>query len=224
MDVDPADSRRWLFPDADDIPESHEEKFNLQVETGDGDAGAADENAFGFVVMSGPKEDLISIDKRDGSHWELLGCERHDGRQTVRAVCTDTSEGSNCGDIFLGRVAETVVEMPPHCGAGRYAVAVSMEPSANQTLTPDVVVKLGRRRTVAPRLYDFTFDYDFKPIQARDSSDVLLRIDYASEPGYWASVVNSRPDKRKRSLEEMHHEVRTRHGGSVSNVPVPFVP
>lgn len=107
--------------------------------------------------------------------------------------------------------------MPPHCGAGRYAVAVALAPSKNQTVTPDIAVKLRRRGSVAPRMYYFTFDYDFGPIHARDQSDVLVRIDYASEPGYWASIVNSAPD-RKRSLHDLHHEVNTKHGGSVSTL------
>lgn len=42
-----------MFPDADEIPESNEEKFNLQVDNGGGESDGADENAFGFVVMSG---------------------------------------------------------------------------------------------------------------------------------------------------------------------------
>ena len=170
---------------------------------------------------TGPKKDLISLDKRDGSHWELLGCEKHDKRQTIQAICTDTGPDSNCGDIFLGQVAETVTEMPPHCGAGRYAVAVSLEPSKNQTITPDIEMKLRRRGTIAPRIYDFTFDYDFSPIHGRDKSDVLVRIDYASEPGYWASIVNKAGEK-KRSLDDLHMEVKRDHGGSVS-ASLPFL-
>jgi chitinase len=128
------------------------------------------------------------MDKRDGSHWDVYDCE-HIGtnRQTAKAVCIDESEDSKCGIIFTGRgVAETVVEMPAGCGAGKYAMAVSLEPAANQTL-PHRLVKRGLKN---PVVHDFTFDYDFTPLQRRQSeSNVLLRIDYSDDPGYWNNIV-----------------------------------
>ncbi|KAH7304180.1 glycosyl hydrolases family 18-domain-containing protein [Stachybotrys elegans] len=202
----------WLFPG--DTSESDEEVFNLQVKAEEGASTDADNNAFGFVIMSGPKKDLISLDKRDGSHWELFDCANHDSRQTIRAVCMDTGPEGNCGDIYIGQVAETVVELPPGCGAGRYAVAVKLEPSENQTMPAHIESKVSRRRSFAPRMYDFTFDYDFSPIHARDKSDVRVRIDFASEPGYWGEVVNKAPGRRKRSLGEMHEIVKRDHEGS----------
>lgn len=47
---------------------------------------------------------LIVSSKRDGSHWEIYDCPevKHEGRQTVKAVCTDDSADSNCGVIFTG--------------------------------------------------------------------------------------------------------------------------
>lgn len=62
-------------------------------------------------------------------------------------------------------------------------------------------------------MYEFTFDYDFTPIHKRGESDVLFRIDYSSEPGYWDHIVNS-PGERKRDLRDVHDEVKRDHGGS----------
>ena len=68
--------------------------------TGKSASADPNENGFGWAIMSGPKEDLSTFDKRDGSHWELFECDedRHDRRQTVKAVCTDNSSSNNCGN------------------------------------------------------------------------------------------------------------------------------
>lgn len=109
------------------------------------------------------------MDKRDGSHWELFNCpeDKHEGRHTVQAVCTDTSSESNCHEIFEGGVSYTVVEMPNGCGAGHYAMAVSLKLSANYTTLPH---HLEKRAGVDPRIYDFTFDYDFTAVNRRAST------------------------------------------------------
>jgi chitinase len=126
--------------------------------------------------------------KRSGSHWELYDCGsgRTEERRTAKAVCTtDGSAGSNCKDVYKGfGVAGTIVEMPSGCGPGRYAVAVALEHTQNQTL-PHHLVKRG----VSGRIYDFTFDYDFSPIMKRADSKTLLRIDYSDDPGFWTKVV-----------------------------------
>jgi chitinase len=125
---------------------------------------------------------------------------------------TEGSDDSNCGDIHQGRgVAETVVEMPPSCGPGKYAMAVSLAPSRNQTL-PHRLVK----RTPGATVYDFTFDFDFTLLQKRGDSNVLLRIDYSDDPGYWSTIVAAAPSstRRKRSAADIHREVKRDHGGS----------
>jgi chitinase len=143
-----------------------------------------DNAAFGFWVMTSPEEIQISLDRRDGSHWELFNC--HDAAseeaQTVQMVCTDFSEDSNCYKIGLGHgVPGTILQMPHNrgCGPAKYAVAVSMEPSKNQSLPGHV-----RRRVAAhgitPVVYDLTFDYDWKRVP-RDLGDTQVRVDYSNE-------------------------------------------
>ncbi|KAF6812686.1 glycosyl hydrolase family 18 [Colletotrichum sojae] len=163
-----------LFPKPG--PSTDKQKWDVKIDPTTGGADPtpeestnADKNSFGWYIMSGPRDELTSLNKRDGSHWELFDCEAgalHEKRQTVRAVCTDDSEASNCGLIHEGQdVAETVVEMPEGCGPGRYAMAVSLTPSDNQTV-PHRLVKRDPELADA-KIYDFTFDYDFSPLRRR---------------------------------------------------------
>ena len=74
-----------------------------------------EDGEFGFVVLASPEEIQISLDKRDGSHWELFNCSNavSEEEQTIRMMCTDLSESSNCDKIYLGHGAPgTIVEMP----------------------------------------------------------------------------------------------------------------
>ncbi len=165
------------------------------------------------------------MDKRDGSHWELVGCdaEQHERRRTVQAVCTDDSEQSNCDDIFLGGVAATVVRMPRGCGPGKYAIAVSMEPASHEALPHGYRKRLEKRYNVTrPRVYDYTFDYDWEPVTKRDdASQMLLRIDYSDDPGYWGTVVSmasgttiGKREELESKKRELQAEVDRDHGGS----------
>jgi chitinase len=91
--------------------------------------------AFGFFVLTSPEELQISLDKRDGSRWELFDSfdSKSEEEQIVRMLCTDTSESSNFHKIHLGyRAPGTILEMPQGCGPGKYAVAKSMPIAGNQ--------------------------------------------------------------------------------------------
>lgn len=181
-----------LFPTPG--PSTDSQTWNIELDLTMGGAATSanpsqdpNQNSFGWYIMSGPSDEITTLDKRDGSHWDVYDCE-HDGveRQTAKAVCIDESDEANCGIIWKGRgVAETVIELPPGCGAGRYAMAVGLEPAANQTL-PSHLDEYGLKN---PVVYDLTFDYDFTPLQRRGDSNVLLRIDYSNDPGYWSQIV-----------------------------------
>lgn len=157
----------------------------------------------------------------------------HERQRTVKAVCSKPWDDSNCGEIFWGEVATTVVKMPAGCGPGKYAVAVSMEPAKHQILPrhleDELIDKWGFKRKDAV-VYDFTFDYDFGPIVRRGDTNKLIRIDYSDDPGYWANVVVAPPSKIKRdddpelwvraveehamARREVQLEVDRDHGGS----------
>lgn len=170
-------------PTGDDV----KTKFDLNVDDtwgdnheGDGSDDDPNDAAFQFHVLASPTEIQTSLDKRDGSHWELFNCNDAvgGGEQTVQMICTDDSENSNCGDIHKGHGAPgTILEMPQGqgCGPGKYAVAKSLEVSKNQTLPPHL-----RKRDLpaSATVYDLTFDYDFKRVP-RDFGDTQLRIDFS---------------------------------------------
>jgi chitinase len=137
-----------------------------------------DDAPFGFVVMVSPEEIQVSLDKRDGSHWEVFNCEdteQTEQQHTVQMVCTETGDGSNCHKIQLGHgVPGTILQMPSGCGPGKYAVAHSLQPSRNQSMPGHLA-----RRGITETVYDLTFDYDFRRVP-RDLGDTQLRIDWAS--------------------------------------------
>lgn len=213
---------RDLFPTPG--PESDTEKLDIKLDRTMGgnrdvpQSTSPDDSAFGFYIMSGrgffnvlkgsvsqycagPEDDITSINKRDGSHWELFGCDNTIGeqRQTVKAVCTDSSNSSNYGNIFKGKgVPTTILDMPEDCGPGRYAVAVSMKPSKSHAHLYHHLVKRGLRDT---SVWDLTFDYDYTVFEKRaDPSKVLVRIDYSDDPGYWSNVVGKSMERRAMSL------------------------
>ncbi|KAK0647937.1 Killer toxin subunits alpha/beta [Lasiodiplodia hormozganensis] len=197
----------YLFPNPPSDDEANPE-FKLETDdtwgTGEdeGTEGDPNKSAFGFVIITSPEEIQQSLDKRDGSHWEVFDCFNSisEEEQTVRMVCTDYSEDSNCNKIYLGHgVPGTILEMPDGCGPGKYAVAKNMTVSENQELPHHI----RKRDLIGREIYDLTFDYDFARVP-RDLGESLMRIDFSNEEGYWNNVVNKAGEtKRKRSLEEV---------------------
>jgi chitinase len=93
-----------------------------------------DEAPFGFIVMTSPPAIQQSLDRRDGSHWDVFDCldATTIGENSVRMTCTNMGEDSNCDNIHLGHgAASTIVQMPKGCGPGKYAVVKYMHPSTN---------------------------------------------------------------------------------------------
>ncbi|KAL9948803.1 hypothetical protein ACHAQF_005536 [Verticillium nonalfalfae] len=186
-------------PDGDSVD------TDFSLKTDDSSAGGDDdpnEAAFQFVVLASPDELQVSVDKRDGSHWDVFGCEDAvtEGEHTVSMVCTDFSERSNCHKIGLGYgVPGTILQMPPGCGPGKYAVAKSMEPADSGDhvkLLPRRLAHLAPRK---PTVYSLTFDYDFGRVP-RDLGSTQMRIDFSNQDDYWDTVVAGSVSKKKRDL------------------------
>ncbi|KAG7139201.1 Chitotriosidase-1 like protein [Verticillium longisporum] len=186
-------------PDGDSVD------TDFSLKTDDSSAGGDDdpnEAAFQFVVLASPDELQVSVDKRDGSHWDVFGCEDAvtEGEHTVSMVCTDFSERSNCHKIGLGHgVPGTILQMPPGCGPGKYAVAKSMEPADGEDhvkLLPRRLAHLAPRK---PTVYSLTFDYDFGRVP-RDLGSTQMRIDFSNQDDYWDTVVAGSVSKKKRDL------------------------
>ncbi|KAH7146903.1 hypothetical protein B0J13DRAFT_664619 [Dactylonectria estremocensis] len=208
----------YLFPDPPS-EEDAESDFTLKVDNTWG--GAADlpfaetpeHSAFGFIVMTSPDELQTTLDRRDGSHWEVFDCNDAvtEGEHTVRMVCTDRSENSNCDKIYLGHGAPgTIIEMPEGCGPGRYAVVKDLTTSGNQSLPHHLY-----RRGVdsSETIYDLTFDYEFNRVP-RDLGDTQVRIDYSNENTYWNTIVDKAADDKKRSLKRSVKRTLQDVGGS----------
>lgn len=234
---DPAEGASPFLPVAlenlfESPPQGDDVATDFELETDDtwgtgkskSDDDEPGDSAFQFVVLASPEELQISLDKRDGSHWELLGCQDTTGSeepQTIQMLCTDISESSNCHKIGLGHgVPGTILQMPKGCGAGKYAVAVSMAQAKEQVIPS----RLRRRLSHRAILYDLTFDYEFGRVP-RDLGDTQMRIDFSNQPGYWDTVVAAAASKRKtkrtldhvqgnhlRWLEEEYRE-DLHHGG-----------
>ncbi|KAH7124946.1 hypothetical protein B0J13DRAFT_646964 [Dactylonectria estremocensis] len=208
----------YLFPDPPS-EEDAESDFTLTVDNTWGGAEdlpfaeTPEHSAFGFIVMTSPNELQTTLDKRDGSHWEVFDCNDAvtEGEHTVRMVCTDRSESSNCNKIYLGHGAPgTIVEMPEGCGPGKYAVVKDLMSSQNQSLPHHLC-----RRGVddSEPIYDLTFDYDFSRVP-RDLGDTQVRIDYSNENTYWNTIVDKAADAKKRSLKRSVKRTLQDVGGS----------
>lgn len=177
---------------------------DFTLETDKSSAGGdtdPNEAAFQFVVLVSPEELQVSLDKRDGSHWDVFDC--HDGvtegEHTVRMVCTDFTADSNCAKIGLGHgVPGTILQMPKGCGPGKYAVAKSMVPSPGDDHTNLLPRHLANLAQLKPVVYDLTFDYEFERVP-RDLGSTQMRIDFSNQEDYWDTVVAGSVNK-KRSL------------------------
>lgn len=179
--------------------------FTLELDKTSDEQQDPNDAAFQFVVLASPEELQVSLDKRDGSHWDVFGCLDGvtEGEHTVQMVCTDFSEDSNCHKIGLGHgVPGTILQMPAGCGPGKYAVAKDMVPSATGNVLPRHLAHLESR---APVVYDLTFDYNFLRVP-RDLGDTQMRIDFSNQDDYWDTVVAgaaTKKKKMKRSLDSV---------------------
>ncbi|KAF2737441.1 hypothetical protein EJ04DRAFT_430966, partial [Polyplosphaeria fusca] len=162
-----------------------------------------DENSstFLFYVLASPEEIQITLNKRDGSHWEVYNCldTKAEVEQTVQMFCSDLSADSNCDKINLGHGAVgTIVELPDRCGPGRYGIVKAMTAAQNQTVPAHLV----KRALAESVVYDLTFDYDFTRVP-RDLGDTQLRVDYSNQEGYWDSVVEKAAGTKKKSKRSL---------------------
>ncbi|KAK3347619.1 glycosyl hydrolases family 18-domain-containing protein [Neurospora tetraspora] len=185
-------------PDGDSV----DTDFSLETDKDSDSQQTPNEAAFQFVVLASPEELQVSVDKRDGSHWDIFsGCDSaigEDGPHTVQMVCTDFSEGSNCYKISLGHgVPGTILQMPAGCGPGKYAVAKDMAPTTDpkKTILPRHLEHLSAAHT--PVVYDLTFDYDFTRVP-RDLGDTQMRIDFSNQDDYWNTVVSAAGNTKKK--------------------------
>ncbi|KAK4107593.1 carbohydrate-binding module family 24 protein [Canariomyces notabilis] len=143
---------------------------------------------FGFVVIDGPPDKVVSLDSRDGSHMHILDLDcdpavlKHQDNETytVRFVCTDDSADSNCDDIHLGGAKGTIVKLPSDCGFSGYCVVHTIKP-----VTDGAIAMSHDLRARAPpnaAVHELSFSYDFSRVKrAVESDPVYIRIDYGTQ-------------------------------------------
>jgi chitinase len=77
--------------------------------------------------------------------------------------------------------------------------------------------KLVKRAPQGATVYNLTFDYNFHVLQGRaDAEDVLIRIDYSNDKGYWHDMVAAAPGdplKKRDDYDEVAAIVKRDHGG-----------
>lgn len=158
------------------------------------------DQAFGFLVISGPSDVVSSFTKRSNSHVQFLDCDPSKKKQdegvvyTARYICTDDSPESNCDAVHEGGANGTVVELPEDCGFAKYGVVHDIRTSANG----GIPWNLRGRAPANPTVYEIDFSYDFKRVK-RDSGDVYFRFDYADSRRYWEDIVQAPAVHNKRS-------------------------
>ncbi|KAH7160985.1 hypothetical protein EDB81DRAFT_924239, partial [Dactylonectria macrodidyma] len=174
--------------------------FTLETDkTSDGGDDDPNDAAFQFVVLVSPEALQISLDKRDGSHWDVFDCNDSvsEGEHTVRTVCNDHTPDSNCHKIGLGHgVPGTILQMPKGCGPGKYAVAKSMAPAPGSDHTKLLPRHLSHLAGLQPVVYALTFDYDFHRVP-RDLGNTQMRIDYSNQDDYWNNIVAGSASRKR---------------------------
>ncbi|KAI0108573.1 glycosyl hydrolases family 18-domain-containing protein [Nemania sp. FL0031] len=175
--------------------------FTLETDKTSDSQQDPNDAAFQFVVLASPEELQVSLDKRDGSHWDIFsGCDSaigEDGPHTVQMVCTDFSKDSTCHKITLGHgVPGTILQMPVGCGPGKYAVAKDMAPAPDQNKVT-LPRHLKHLPAHTPIVYDLTFDYDFTRVP-RDLGDTQMRVDFSNQDDYWDTVVSGAANSKKK--------------------------
>lgn len=180
-------------------PEDYFPQFDLQHLGGYFQPAVDEPNqqAFGMVIIDGPPETVSNLQRRDGSHLEILSCDdiSEDRRSTIRIACMSDASDADC-DIGGGVTNGTILRMPDGCGPGQYAVAHDRRHSQDQRIPGH----LKRSTAEEPDVHDLDISYDFSLIK-RDAGDIYIRIDYSNAFDYWDEVVRGDP-VTKRSGEK----------------------
>ena len=77
---------------------------------------------FGFFSMIGDPDQVNTIDKRDGSPYEVFDCPNPDDDdkdvakiRKLRAICL--GDPSSCEDVFFGGIEAKLIRLPEHVGS-----------------------------------------------------------------------------------------------------------
>lgn len=186
-----------LFPEVP--PEDNYIRYDMQYPKGDNVADVKLSSGFGFVVLDGPPDKIVSAKvKRDGTTSDLrfLDCQQNQGHGTWKArfICSPVTPDHDCFDMLEGGLEGTILELPQTCGPAKYAVLHSLSVAADQSI-PDSF-KTREDLTVM----QLTFSYDFSRVK-RDGEKVYFRIDYSNAGGDYFDQSPNHMNTMARSLE-----------------------
>ncbi|KAL4993981.1 hypothetical protein BDV10DRAFT_189441 [Aspergillus recurvatus] len=152
-------------------------------------------NTFGMIIIVGPEDTVQSLRRRDGSDLHVLDCGniRADGRSHIRLVCP-REFNSTCDKLHRGGVEGTILRMPEGCGLGSYTVLHALRPAPDRSLPYHIV----RSASWDPGILETEISYDFGLVK-RDSGDIYIRIGHSNSLGYWKSIVQGDPARKKHS-------------------------
>jgi chitinase len=203
----------YLFPNADSIPSAdapvYAEAFDHDAvgATPSVDLLADDPNkeTFAWYIAVGAEADVQSLRKRDGSQLETFDCPNPSSKdyssQKLKAICMTEGDDHNCEDLLIGGAHGTLLRLPEDCGPDTFVRVVSFDKIDNYKLP----AHLGKRSPQNPRVYEIKYDYNFRQLR-RDGGEIYIRLDASNHPGYWDSVVASKPAKSKRSSADWREE------------------
>lgn len=146
------------------------------------------------MVIDGPSDTVTSLTSRDESHIQFLDCDaalekRETGKiYTVRYICMNDSDQSNCDAVHENGAEGTIVKLPEDCGFAHYGVVHDIRSSENSTVSSELL----KRAPPNPAVHEMDISYDFSRVK-RDSGDVYFRIDYGDIHSYWENVVAGEP-------------------------------
>ncbi|KAF7339147.1 hypothetical protein MVEN_01991600 [Mycena venus] len=198
-----------IFPDT--VPEgslTFQEEFDPDEGVEEGKTGSGstsflpndqeeNESAFGEVFIDSPNSASVSsLDLK--TNWVITSCHpTSDQPQSVPMDCSKGFSNSECSHVMIGGAEHTIVKVPQNCGRGPYARIASLD------IHPDQGVLSSYHQSKKPAdepVYLLKFDYDFAVIPDANGP-IYMRADLTDMPGYWDSVVES-PPERKRWLQE----------------------
>ncbi|KAF9369454.1 hypothetical protein BGX21_005959 [Mortierella sp. AD011] len=127
------------------------------------------------------------------SPWTIVGCNDSAdliNGQTVLAYCSSTNPQVDCADLFVGGAINTLVTLPPTCGApfGRIA---KFDPTTTSQLPRSVLTNLGTS-VQDVSVFVMQFDFEFQEIpQKTGQNDISFTIDISTPD---LDPVNKRSD------------------------------
>ncbi|KAJ7300594.1 hypothetical protein DFH08DRAFT_725187, partial [Mycena albidolilacea] len=176
------------------------------------------ESAFGEVFLDSPNSNSVSSLELK-TNWVITSCHPTSDRpQEVPIYCSKGLSSSECSHVMIGGAEHTIVKMPQNCGRGPYARVASLD------LHPDQNVLSSYHQSRKPAnepVYLLKFDYselfNHFAVIPEANGPVYMRADVTDMPGYWDTVVDSPPERKRWYLFTHPPNIDERWWGTFTN-------